>query len=301
MENRILLKVDIAGAISNLQASMKEFLLKKRLYRLLLRGKGLEFESYNSYSPGDDASLIDWKASMRSNNILVKQYRDERNLKVIFLVDVGENMVFGSSEKLKCEYTAEIVAAFSHLITTAGDKSGFVFFSDKVKDYIKPSRGKNHLSQFVDYITNTENYGGFSDLSRGLEFVLDYVRKDVESVVIVSDFLSFDEKIKSNLSSVANKFETTILMVRDPLDNTLPDVAGEIVVEDPRTGQQLLINPKVAKESYESYSNARQEEIRNVCLSNNIDILEILTDTPFVPTLSSFLKGRVKQKLRAPI
>ncbi|MFH1802461.1 MAG: DUF58 domain-containing protein [archaeon] len=300
MENKRVLKADIAGAISNLQASMKEFLLKRRLYRLLLRGKGLEFKSYRSYSPDDDATAIDWKASTRANSLLVKQYRDERNLRVVFLVDVGENMVFGSSDKLKCEYTAEVVAAFSHLVTTTGDKPGFVFFSDEVKGYLKPSRGKKHFSQFVDYITDPQNYGGYSDLNKGLTFALDYIRKDVESLIIVSDLLSFDEKTKSNLSLVANKFETTVLMVRDPLDNTLPNVSGEIVMEDPRTGQQLLVNPKVAREAYENYSNAQQEEIRNACVSNNVDLLEILTDKPFVPTLSSFLKGRVKHKVRSP-
>lgn len=298
MDKERVLKADIAGAISDLQASMKEFLLKRKLYRLLLRGKGLEFESYRKYAPDDDATAIDWKASKRANNLLVKQYRDERNLKVVFLVDVGENMVFGSVDKLKCEYTAEVVAAFSHLISTTGDKPGFVFFSDQVKDYMKPSRGKRHFSQFMDYIKKPENYGKPSDLNKGLEFAINYVGRDVESLIIVSDFLSYNEETKSNLSLVSNKFETTVLMVRDPLDNTLPAVSGELVVEDPNTGQQLLVNPKVAKDAYENYTKNRIAEIRKVCLSNGIDLLEISTDKPFVPTLSGFLKGRVKQRSR---
>lgn len=298
MNNDRFLKADIAGAISDLQASMKEFLLKRRLYRLLLRGKGLEFESYREYTQDDDAGSIDWKASRRANSLLVKQYRDERNLRVVFLVDIGENMVFGSVEKLKCEYAAEVVAAFSHLITTTGDKPGFIFFSDDVKTYIKPSRGKKHFSQFTDYLIDMRNYGKFSDLDKGLEFALDYMGHDVESLIIVSDFLSFDEKTKTNLSLVASRFETTALMIRDPLDNTLPNVSGEIVVEDPKSGQQLLVNPKVAREAYERYSRVQQEEIRKTCLASNIDLLEITTDKPFVPTLSGFLKGRVRQRAR---
>lgn len=298
MDNQRFLKADIAGAISDLQSSMKEFLLKRRLYRLLLRGKGLEFESYRTYAPDDDAGLIDWKASRRANSLLVKQYREERNLKVVFLVDIGENMVFGSVNKLKCEYIAEIVAAFSHLITSSGDKPGFVFFSDAVKSYLKPSRGDKHFNQFVDYITNINNYGKFSDLNTALEFALNYITHDVESLIIISDFLSFEKETKKNLSLIAKRFETTVLMVRDPLDNSLPDIAGEIVVEDPKSGQQLLVNPKVAREAYEIYSNAQREAVRKVCISDNIDLLEILTDKPFVPTLSGFLKGRVKHNLR---
>jgi len=300
MDKKRFLNADIARAISDLQASMKEFLLKRRLYNLLLRGKGLEFEAYRSFAPDDDAGSIDWKASMRANSLLVKQYRNERNLKVVFLVDVGENMVFGSAEKLKCEYAAEVVGAFSHLVTTTGDRSGYIFFSDEVKFYLKPSRGKKHFSQFVDYITNAQNYGKFSNLNKGLEFALRYINRDVESLIIISDFLSFGPEIKTNLSLVAKKFETTALMIRDKLDNTLPDVFEEIVVEDPKSGQQLLVNPKVARAAYESYARAQQESIKQLCLVNNIDLLEVLTDKPFVPTLASFLKGRVKQRARIP-
>ena len=297
MDNKIFFKADIAGAISDLQASMKEFLLKKRLYRILMRGKGLEFESYRAYTPDDDAATIDWKASKRTNALLVKQYRDERNLKVVFLVDIGDNMVFGSTDKLKCEYVAEVVAAFSHLITTTGDRPGFVFFSSGIKYYLKPSRGNKHFSQFVDYITDIQNYGGFSNLNIALEFALNYIGREVESLIIVSDFLSFNEQTKSNLSLVAGKFETAALMVRDPLDDTLPEVSGEIVVEDPRTGEQLLVNPKVAKKSYEQISQAKLEQIKGACLSNNVDLLEITTDKPFVPTLSTFLGGRVRHRV----
>lgn len=63
MENKRVLNADIPGSVAELQAMMKQFLLKHKLYRILLRGKGLEFEAYRSYAQDDDASTIDWKAS----------------------------------------------------------------------------------------------------------------------------------------------------------------------------------------------------------------------------------------------
>lgn len=297
MEQRKL-NVDIAGSISEFQAAMKEFLLKRRLYRLLLRGKGLEFEAYRSYAPDDDASAIDWKASMRSNNLLVKQYRDERNLKVVFLIDMSENMVLGSAKKLKCEYAAEVISAFAHLIITTGDKPGFVFFNDKVKDYLKPAGGTKHFSIFVDYISNPTHYVGASNLREGFNFLLNYVGRNVESAILVSDFTSFDESMKKELSLLSNKFETTVLMVRDPLDYTLPDISGELVVEDPETGQQLLVNPRIARQAYEAHAREQEMMVKDVCIRNNIDLLEMNTIKSFVPTLSEFLKSRIKHKAR---
>lgn len=293
------LNVDIPGSISEFQSAMKEFLLKRRLYRILLRGKGLEFEAYRNYSQDDDSSTIDWKASSRANTLLVKQYRDERNLKVIFLIDMGENMVSGSAAKLKCEYMAEVISAFAHLIITTGDKPGFIFFNDEVRDFMKPAGGTQHFSRFVDYIRRPENYHGASDLKKAFEFLLSYVNRSVESAVLVSDFVSFDETLKKDLSLISSRFETTMLMIRDSLDNTLPDLSAEIVLEDPRTGEQLLVNPKIAKKVYESISLEQQKLIRASASQNNIDLLEMMTSKPFVPTLSEFLKGRIKTKPRS--
>ena len=296
MEEERKLNADISGSISEFQAVMKEFLLKYKLYRILLRGKGLEFETYRNYAPDDDAASIDWKASKRANNLLVKQYRDERNLKIMFLIDVGENMIFGSSKKLKCEYAAEVIAAFSHLIITSGDKAGFILFSDRVKDFSVPSGGKRNFQRFMDNLTKAENYGGPSNINKAIDFVLSYLGKNIDSVVMVSDFISFNQESEKKFSLISSKFETVALVIRDPLDNTLPEFSREVVIQDPKTGQQLLVNPKLAKSIYEQYSKEQENKMKRACLQNRIDILELMTNEPFVPSLSQFLKGRTKKK-----
>ncbi|MBS3099204.1 DUF58 domain-containing protein [Candidatus Pacearchaeota archaeon] len=290
------LNTDIPSRISELQAMMKEFILKHKLYRILLRGKGLEFETFRTYAPDDDASTIDWKASKRANNLLVKQYRDERNLKIIFIVDVGENMIFGSSEKLKCEYSAEVVASFSHLIITTGDRVGSIIFSDKIKHYLGPAGGTRKFYQFVDILTDPETYGGASRLSNGLEFALSYLNKNIDSVVIVSDFTEFDESLVKPLTIISERFETLVLAINDPLDKSLPLFSGEIAIQDPRTGEQMLIDPRVAKATYERIAAEKEALLKSTCSKHNIDYLPLMTNVPFVPTLAEFLKARIKKE-----
>ncbi len=295
METKRKLNTDIPSRIAELQAVMKESILKYKLYRILLRGKGLEFEAYRDYTQDDDSSLIDWKASMRTNKILVKQYKEERNLKIMFLVDVSDNMVLGSTEKLKCEYSAEIMTAFAHLIITTGDKVGSIFFSDKIKSHSAPEGGRRNFHKIVDEITNADLYGGAQDLDMAFEYVLDYLGRNIDSLVIISDFISFSQNTKKKLEFIAQKFETVLLSVRDPLDNTLPDFRGEISIQDPRTGQQILLDPRIAKGLYEKYAFEQQEIIRKLSEANGVDFLEIITSEPFVPALAEILKVRVKQ------
>jgi len=289
------LNVDIGGSVSELRAFIKEFELKSKLKSLLRKVKGLEFESYKEYSPGDDASVIDWKASKRANKILVRQFVEEKNLRVMFLVDVGESMVSGSSDKLKCEYAAEIVSAFAHLISSSGDKFGFILFSDDVKKFIRPSGGDRHFRTLVNEITDPLIYSGVFDLNKSLDFMLNYLKGDISSVVFLSDFISFDEESGKKLALVARKFETIALMIRDPLDGTLPDFLGEITIEDPVTGSQLVVNPKIARNVYEKLSLQQKNLVKNSFFDKRVDLVELATDKPFAPVLSSFLKERTRR------
>ncbi|MEK6800540.1 MAG: DUF58 domain-containing protein [Nanoarchaeota archaeon] len=291
------LNVDIAGSISEFQSVMKEFMLKNKLYRILLRGKGLEFEAFRRYIPGeDDASYIDWKTSRRANNLIVKQYKDERNLKIVFMVDIGNNMVFGSTKKLKCEYATEVVAAFAYMIISSGDKVGLLLFSDKVKKYIPPGGGINHFNRLMAELKDPNNYEGYADIKAPLEFGLDYITKSVSSVILVSDFISFDQDSIRDLSLLGSKFETVALKIRDPVDKALPNLDGEVVIEDPKTGQQMLINPKIVNKVYEQIVSYQEKVFRDTCRKNAIDLLELSTNDRFVPALSEFLRGRTKER-----
>ena len=84
-------------------------------YKSVFKGRGLEFAGYRPYSTTDDASLIDWKATARTGDVLVREYIEERNLNIIFLFDVSDSMLFGSTDKLKAEYAAELVASLSSI------------------------------------------------------------------------------------------------------------------------------------------------------------------------------------------
>ncbi len=288
----VQLNVNIAGKISELKDMMKDFELKLKLYRVLLRGKALEFEGYRQYGPEDDSSVIDWKASMRSNKLMVKQYREEQDLKIMFVVDVGEHMVSGSTDKLKCEYAAEATASLAHLILDSGDKVGLIVYSGKIKDVIMPKRGLKHFQYFTDVLSDSSTYGGGSNLSVALDFLIDYVDESIKGVVLVSDFIRFPAHLMSKLSIIGKKFETFAIMVKDPLDVNLPNVSGEVVIENPVNGQQLLINPKVARASYAQYSMNEQNRVLSMFKHANIDILPLTTDMKFAPMLSEFLRKR---------
>ena len=84
-------------------------------FRSAFKGSGLEFHGFRPYTPGeDDAKNIDWKASLRSRHLLVKELVEERNNNIVFFVDVSSSMSFGSGSQLKNEYVIEMFASMAY-------------------------------------------------------------------------------------------------------------------------------------------------------------------------------------------
>ena len=292
-------KVDLVPALRRLEILSKGLTSSKLIgaYKSVFKGKGLEFREYRDYTIGDDASLIDWKASARTNEILIKQYEEERDVDVFFLIDCSTKMLFGSTHKLKAEYIIELTASLSHAILEAGDNVGLALYSDDVKEDVLPSRGKAQFYTLSRILLNPEYYEGNEfDLKKATKFIFNYLKKSAV-VIIISDFLNWKDDWESSLELLTTKFDVICIMTRDPRDRILPEDVGQVVVQDPKTGKTLLVEPDLIKQSYEHYVKEQEIKIKKILFKTNIDFVDISTDKSFVkPIINLFLKRALKWK-----
>lgn len=287
------LKVDFAKSISEFESAIKKFKLKRILYRTVFRGKGLEFDRYNNFESGGDASFIDWNASLKANTLLIRQYIEERDLDFYFVVDVSSSMMFGSSDKLKAEYAAEVVAALSHLVLNSNDNVGLVMWTDKAVRVLPPVNSRNQLYLINDYLSNPEFYEGSFNFEGMIKFLLKLI-KSSSVIILVSDFIHLNKNCEESLKVLSSKFETLAIMVRDVLDGELPSNMPPLVLEDFYSGNQILVDPKIASARY-NISTLRQKHLtERLFLDSNIDLLGLTTNESFIIPLVSFLKRRTK-------
>lgn len=279
-------------AIAEFENAMQKFPVKKILYKNIFRGKGLEFDSYRVFEPDDDSSLIDWKASLRANQILAKKYIEERELNVYFLVDVSSSMLFGSGSKLKAEFASEFAASLSHLVLGAGDKIGLVMFSDDIVKILYPSRGKNQFALFTKFLADESLYGGGFDIEKAIEHVLRTVKSPYTIFILVSDFINTKGKSIEKLKLMGTRFETLAVMIRDRLDEEMPEINYQLAVQDPYSGRQMILDPEIARERYRKNVVRRKNVVKSMLRDSRIDLLELITDKGFVVPVSSFLRGR---------
>jgi uncharacterized protein (DUF58 family) len=190
-------------------------------------------------------------------------------------------MLFGSTNKLKAEYNIELTCSLAHAILEAGDNVGLVLFSDTAKQKLLPTRGFNQYYKISKLLLDPENYGGNFDLENATKFVFNYL-KTAGIIVIISDFLNWNDKWKDFIKLLSKKFDLMCIMIRDPRDKTMPNDVGEVVISDPKTGKTMIIEPELIKESYEKVMKEQEDNIKKIFLESNIDFVDISTDKPFI-------------------
>ena len=291
------LKLNLKPLIKRLEVHTKKGLTSTLTgsYKSTFKGKGLDFVGYRSYDVGDDANMIDWKATLRSQDLLVKILVEERNVNIIFLVDVSSSMSFASIDKLKNEYAAELVASLSFAAIQAGDSVGLVMFNDKIVKFLPPNMGNKQYFMIIKSLSNPKLYEGKFDFSRVINDLMNSFKRGA-IVVIISDFIGLGQNWENYLRAVSEKFEVIGIMVRDPRDYEIPADVGQIVISDPYSDKEILIDTAKIKDEYESVVKEQIKYIKQTFIKSKSDFLELRTDKPFLNHIINFFLMRNKKR-----
>ena len=260
------LRVDLAKKDSTFQVVGRPEVLSRTVegnWATTFKGRGLEFTGYRQYTFSDDASLIDWKASLRSKETLLREFEEFKNFRVLFALDTSDNMLFTSvTEKFKAEFAAEILFVISQAAMNSGDAIGLAMFNDGILSSLEPSFGAGMRSMFERELLDKKNYGGKRDFKKSLLQI--HSMLGVPSIVMIfSDFLGPLEDWQSYISLLSARHQVFGVMVLDDRDLELPSGNGQFVVKDPQSGDTMYIdNMKFAKD-YETLSAEHVERVRN--------------------------------------
>ena len=262
-------------------------------YVSAFKGRGMEFSEVREYEPGDDVRLIDWNVTARMGHPYIKEFREERELTVMLLVDVSSSGEFGSVEKLKNEVAAEIASVLAFSAIKNNDKVGLIVFSDKIEHYILPQKGRAHIWNLIRTILNFVPEGRHTNLNLPLEYLL-RVQKRKSVAFLISDFQA--EDYLRNLRLVRQKHDLIAIAITDPRETKLPDV-GWVHLEDSESGETLLVDTadRQMVTQWTQLEMKERQDRKKQFHANGVDIIEIRTDQPLTQPLIRFFKMREKR------
>ena len=262
-------------------------------YHSSFKGQGVEFDEVRPYLAGDDVRTIDWNVTAKTGVPYIKRFAEERELTILFLVDVSGSQGYGSVRRSKMELAAEVTALLALTAIRNQDKIGLVLFSDRIVKYIPPRKGRDSVMRLVREVLAAEDDArGGTDLEGALKF-LNGVQKRRAVVFLVSDFIGVHSD--SLLRAVARRHDLICVPVSDPAESALPDV-GLVELEDPETGELVLADTSSAsvRRAFAAKAEAETEELRRFFLRTGVETLPIATDRPYVDAVRALFRRRAR-------
>ena len=271
-------------------------LLDERLagdYHSVFKGQGVEFEEVRPYVPGDDVRSIDWNVTARTGSPHVKRFSEERELTVIFLVDVSGSQIFGSGTRSKSELAAEITCLLAMTAIRNQDKIGLILFSDRILKSIPPRKGRTAVMRLVREVLAADTTREGTDITSALRF-LNNVQKRKAVVFLVSDFQ--DEGYERELRMTARHHDVIACPISDPCEGALPNV-GLIELQDPETGELLLVDTasSTVRSAFQARASKAVEQLLRFLKRTGIDMIRLSTDAPYIDDVRALFHRRARK------
>jgi len=265
-------------------------------YQSVFKGRGMEFNEVRQYQVGDDVRSIDWNVTARTGEPFIKRFVEERELTVMFLVDLSASGSFGSSSQTKNEIAAELCSLLAFSAVKNNDKVGLVVFTDKIEMFIPPAKGTTHALLLIRELLDFKPEQGGTDIASAIEY-LGRVTNKRSVVFLVSDFLGSD--YEKQLHTLAKRHDLIAVSITDPREIKLPN-AGLVELEDAETGERATIDTgsSMIRNRYEKLGSVRQNTLRGFFRSMNIDQIEVTGGTDYVRDLVRFFKSRERRSYR---
>ena len=227
-----------------LKTSKKINTLLSGEYKSAFRGYGLSFDAVREYIPGDDVRSIDWNVSARMNHLFIKKYIEERELSIVFMVDISGSTDFGISRK-KSEVILEFLTMMLYLANMNHDRASVILFSDRVEKFIKPNKGRKFVLKVLDEIIKCKAESRGTNISIAADFLQRVIKKR-SIVFVISDFLDSREDYLLKLRLISKKHDIIPVHIYDPLEYEV-NLLGLTEYFDLESGKTFLTESIPAK------------------------------------------------------
>ena len=262
-------------------------------YRSVFRGRGMEFDEVREYQPGDEIRTIDWNVTARAGQPFIKRYCEERELTVLFLVDVSASGAFGSGSQSKLDVMIEMAALLMFSALKNNDKVGLQLFADDVQAFYPPRKGKGNVLRLIREMLAVDPVRKETNLEVALQY-MNRVQKRRAVVFLISDFQT--EASRKALAISNGRHDLVAITVSDPREAALPDV-GFISLQDAETGEVIEVDTKhpEVRALFAAQALQRQESLTTNLRRAGVDQLAINTTVPYATSLRRFFQSRERR------
>lgn len=249
-------------------------------HRSRLTGLGQEFSQHRQYNDGDDIRFVDWKAFARRDRLYIKEFEEEKSLRVWLLLDASASMGFrgASASMSKWEHSCRIAMGLAYLLSLQGDYCGLCVFSEGVVVRTEPSATLSGLAA-MDAALSAVSPSGRASLSSSLPQAMANCER-VGAFILLSDLLDESENFAAAAAGIKRRGSGAALFhVADKDELELP-YSGRTVFSELEGGAPFECEPETLRAEYASLIEGRLLLCQRACHASSIAYFRAFTDLP---------------------
>lgn len=211
----------IMNHITKIKANITIYASKKTAnildgtYKSIYKGKSLNFEDLREYVIGDNVKDIDWKASARSGNILIKQYIAEKKHNIMLVLDTGKKMLADTdSNEEKRNVALMSAGTIAYLANKNGDYVGAIYDKEKSISYHPFNSGIYNIEKILSNYEKEVEKTNTSYIEDTLEYIMKHIRKRM-IIFIITDIEGMERISENAIKRLSTVHDVLFVNIND--------------------------------------------------------------------------------------
>ena len=250
------------------------------------RGRGLDFNDFRRYQPGDDFRYIDWNIFSRLDRLVVKLYASEEDLTLHLVLDCSASMGFGDPSKF--DYARRLAAALGFIGLHNLDRVVLTTFAGAHAPGLPPLKTRRQLPTLLDFLAALQ-CGGQTRLAPSFRELAASAR-GARLIVLISDLMGVGD-LEAGLDALRHRGHDVVVMQVLSEDEIAPVLDGAFALVDAESGETLRVTVDARLRAlYQERLDAQLQGIERYCRRTAIEYLRASTAIAFEDLVLRYLR-----------
>jgi uncharacterized protein (DUF58 family) len=181
------------------------------------RGEGMEFHQLRDYRQEDSPRRIDWKASSRMGRLISREYQDERDQQILFLLDCGSRMRAKDGDLSHFDHTLNALLLLAYVALRQGDAVGMATFAHAQPRYLPPKKSMATVNRLLNAVYDLQPSLQTSDYLTAGENLLKRLTKRSLIVLVTNLRDEDDDTLGPAMTQLGRRHAVTLASLKEPL------------------------------------------------------------------------------------
>ncbi|NUT78056.1 DUF58 domain-containing protein [Pseudomonas sp. C1C7] len=184
------------------------------------RGQGLEFHQLREFREGDSLRQIDWKATARQRTPIAREYQDERDQQIMFMLDCGRRMRSQDGELAHFDHALNACLLLSYVALRQGDAVGLCTFASEQPRFLAPVKGSGQLNVLLNTVYDLNSSQRSADYQAAITELLARQKRRALVVLVTNLRDEDDEELLTAVKRLSRQHRVLVASLREEvLDN----------------------------------------------------------------------------------